>query len=247
MDPLILQKALASPFFRSLKCLVVEKMGHGDYSKTIDAEDPWKFFNYEALKQAMLQHTPNLEVFHWTEMHVQDYDFGDIIPPFGSFAGFTQMKELVLDCSLVLGDPFRERILDYFPTYTTVLDYLPPDMELFEVRDVDWIALQPICEMRPHGLTGKLSDFEALLISRLPKQMNLVIDKGKLVGYYFDTDQWHPLHHLTVSVFRMIADTMHSSGKQLKVVYAPDTDDDEPELLVGSGFTAERTTWFGDD
>jgi hypothetical protein len=77
--------------------------------------------------------------------------------------------------------------------------------------------------------------------------MNLVIDKGKLVGYYFDTDQWHPLHHLTVSVFRMIADTMHSSGKQLKVVYAPDTDDDEPELLVGSGFTAERTTWFGDD
>jgi hypothetical protein len=195
----------------------------------------------------MLYHIPNLEVFYWTAMHVVDYGYENPITPFGSFAGFTHMKELALDWQLIVGSAFGQDLLDHFPTYTTVHDYLPPDLELFEVQEMTWSGLGRIYEsMQGQGDTEKLSRYQALLTSRLPKQTSVVIDLDDMFNHHIRNPLWHPLYDLTVSMLRAIADTMHSVGKQFTARYDSGQRDQPVRLLVEAGFTLYWTAWSND-
>jgi hypothetical protein len=88
-----LTKAIESSRLGNLKTLFVDNDGidNRDLYRTIT----WYSFNYRRLKQAMLNHTPQLESFGWMDM-ISDLSTNGSTP-FGSFAGFKCLKILALD------------------------------------------------------------------------------------------------------------------------------------------------------
>jgi len=226
-DPSILETLVSSPWCANLKALVVFGLGQNGQPDS----KPWAIYDYTRLKYAMLRYIPRLQYFTWLDMP-PDYS----ATPFGSFEGFKELKELLLDRQLFSGDTelgFRE-----------VQAYFPPSLKVFELSGMNLCLLDKV--KSDHGIgEDDFRDFP-----RLMEAIQLLASRisAKEIMITMDLNCADPVGHNrcmrildepVIRLFRKIADALDSVGTTLTVWYRWDVWDRKNKLLVSPGLTTK--------
>jgi hypothetical protein len=236
----MLLMAIKSSRLCSLKSLAVLGMGRGN--PFLPHFSPWLTFDYSRLKQAMLDHIPDLRRFKWEGMLYDHYREG--LLPFVAFTSFPQLKELSLDFNLFVNGAGGATAEEVWSGLAIPQDYFSPDLEYLSVDMHCWRCLSN----KYSGYLG-FSQYEsnahqhlATMIASFPmEEIRLSLDMkdwphehGIRAWKSFALDE--PVVHL----LKALADELYGQGIRLRVNYYMNQDGARQHPLVRAGMTAER-------
>jgi hypothetical protein len=140
VDPKQLASVIETSRLKNITELLVGDAG-------VDGHDtrrsqPQYSFDCRRLKQAMLKHTPQLEVFGWIDMG-SDLNTSDSTP-FGSFAGFPCLTTLALDIDRFIEPAPDDESTPVSPDFEATQRYLPTQLETLEIGEIQWLRLSDL-------------------------------------------------------------------------------------------------------
>jgi len=240
LDPGVIQNAIRSPWFSTLKVLHVQQVGstHGGPSCT----RPWERFEFDRLTVTMAKYLPNLEHMLWQGIH-NHLESGEK-STFGSFAQQKQLKVLVMDYDLFAEPTMFDGRRCQLPTKHRLETFFPAECNTLVLSSIGWLFIHSLYHSivtndddgNDDAELGRLS-YAAQLVASLPlRSIKLVVS---MADWPHDEDDIGPfgIQESAIDALRIMADTLSQTGTTLGVEYLLQPDD-TIRPLVGPNFNA---------
>jgi hypothetical protein len=232
VTPKFIMGFIGNPWFNNLKELRVTN------NRTCNFREH-KAWDMHGFIQALEQHTPNLEVFEWSNQPCPD-----IPPVFSTFKNLKHLRKLSLDINLMasITDPGLHVLQD--PSW------LPPNLRLLMFNNVTRKGLEYAVNLAIEQ-SGSVEDAVQAFTSTAANvlvfkdlDIRIIIDEHRTITTrYLTFHTQHPqeLKGRTIRFLRAVANAMEPNGTRVQAWYICSRYKDSYKLAVAPEYTAKMT------